>query len=142
MNISSEQKIFTLQEANAMLPLVRAIVGDIVKVATVVVETRRHLDDLRNRIGSRSTGSYQEEVDDIESSLVEDVHRLGELVKELRELGVEPKGLTEGLVDFPAMLDGEIVNLCWKFDEPEIKFWHTLAGGFPGRQPIADGDFD
>ena len=136
MNISSEQRLFTLEEANSMLPLVRAIVRDIVALSKTVVDRREHLDDLRSRPGKSSSAEYREEVEHIELELVNDVHRLGELLDELRELGVEPKGLTEGLVDFPAMLNGEVVNLCWKYDEPEIKFWHTLEAGFSGRQPL------
>ena len=71
-----------------------------------------------------------------EQELERDTQRLREYVEELRELGVEPKGALEGLVDFPAMIDGRLVFLCWKFDESEILYWHDLDGGFSGRQPL------
>jgi hypothetical protein len=64
---------------------------------------------------------------------------LQEYVEELRQLGVEPKNGPEGLVDFPAMLDGRPVFLCWKLGEPEVMFWHDLEAGFQGRQPLAAG---
>ena len=62
--------------------------------------------------------------------------RLREYVEELRALGVEPKSGTEGLVDFPALLDGRKVYLCWKLGESRVLFWHDLEAGFVGRQPL------
>lgn len=46
------------------------------------------------------------------------------------------KDIEQGLVDFPAVIDGQPVLLCWKGGEPEVAFWHTLEGGFPGRKPL------
>jgi len=56
-----------------------------------------------------------------------------------RHLGVEPKNGPEGLVDFPAVLDGRPVYLCWKLGEPEVLHWHDLDAGFRGRQPLTAG---
>ena len=58
---------------------------------------------------------------------------------ELRHLGVEPKNGPEGLVDFPAMIDGRPVYLCWKVGELEVLHWHDLDAGFRGRQPLTAG---
>jgi hypothetical protein len=49
---------------------------------------------------------------------------------------VEVKDIDEGLVDFPALQNGETVLLCWKLGEDEIRYWHTLEGGFAGRRPL------
>jgi hypothetical protein len=69
--------------------------------------------------------------------LEKDSRRVLEYVKELRELGIETKSVTEGLVDFPAILHGRMVYLCWKLGEPEVGFWHETDAGFRGRQPLA-----
>ena len=61
-------------------------------------------------------------------------------VEELRALGVEPKNGPEGLVDFPAMMEGRPVYLCWKLGEPEVLHWHDLDAGFRGRQPLTGHD--
>ena len=66
------------------------------------------------------------------------VDRVGRVLEELRELGAEPKGLAEGLVDFPAMIDGRIVYLCWKLGESKIRHWHEIDAGFSSRQPLAE----
>ena len=52
---------------------------------------------------------------------------------------MEPKGAVEGLVDFPAEMDGRIVYLCWKLGEPEVLHWHDLESGFAGRQSLVAG---
>ena len=79
---------------------------------------------------------YREEVAQIEDELEEDSRRLQEYVGELRGLGVEPKSATEGLVDFPALIDGHLVFLCWKLGEGEVLYWHELDSGFSGRHPL------
>jgi hypothetical protein len=80
---------------------------------------------------------YDDELAQIEDELAKDRKRLHEFVEELRQLGVEPKSGVDGIVDFPAMLDGELVYLCWKLGEAEILYWHALDSGYDGRQPVA-----
>ncbi len=73
----------------------------------------------------------------MEEELDKDSRRVLEYVEELRQLGVEAKSVTEGLVDFPAIAEGRMVYLCWKLGEPEVGFWHERDDGFGGRQPLA-----
>ena len=49
------------------------------------------------------------------------------------------RDLDRGLVDFPALLDGREIYLCWEEGEDEIGFWHEPDSGFAGRRPLADG---
>jgi hypothetical protein len=62
--------------------------------------------------------------------------RLQTLIEELDEIGVELKGIDEGLVDFPSERDGRVINLCWRMGEETIAWWHELDTGFAGRQPL------
>jgi hypothetical protein len=55
---------------------------------------------------------------------------------EIDAIGVQVKDLDTGLLDFPCLIDGETVLLCWKMGERRIEFWHTLDAGFRGRQPL------
>jgi hypothetical protein len=55
---------------------------------------------------------------------------------EIDEIGVQVKDLEKGLLDFPCMIDGQTVLLCWKLGEKEIGFWHTTEDGFAGRKPL------
>jgi hypothetical protein len=133
------RKIFTVEAANASLPLVRAIVTDLAQLSREVVERRERLGLL---LAGRERGAhdlYGEELSQIEEELEKDSQRLQEYVEELRLLGVEPKNGPDGLVDFPARLEGRPIYLCWKLGESEVLHWHELDAGFRGRQQLVAG---
>ena len=130
-------RVFTVDEANAMLPLVGAITRDLVELSREVVDRHQRVEHLKAGREVLSGDPYHDELAQIEEELAKDRRRLNEYVEELRHLGVEPKSGVEGIVDFPTLLNGEMVYLCWQSGEPEVMFWHTLEGGFAGRQPLA-----
>jgi hypothetical protein len=132
-------RLFTIEQANAMLPLVRAITNDLSALAKDVVERRHRLALLTTGRDLKPGDPYSDELAQMETELERDAIRLQEYVDELRELGVEPKGAVEGLVDFPSQMDGRIVLLCWKLGESEVLYWHDLDSGFGGRQPLTAG---
>ncbi len=129
-------RLFTLDQANAMLPLVRAIVRDIADLARELVDRKQRLELLVRDRPARKSELYSEELDQIEQDLEKDVQRLQAYVDELLELGVELKSPVDGLVDFPSIVDGKPALLCWKLDEPAVLYWHDLESGFAGRQTI------
>jgi hypothetical protein len=133
------RRTFSVREANASLPLIRAIVGDLVRLASDVMDRRQRLSALASRRKHQTGDPYGEEVTQIEEELDKDTLQLQEYVEELRQVGVEPKSATEGLVDFPAMIEGRPAYLCWKLGEPEVLYWHELEAGFLGRQPLTVG---
>jgi len=55
---------------------------------------------------------------------------------EIDATGVQVKDLDIGLLDFPCVVEGETVLLCWKLGEPAITHWHGVHEGFAGRKPI------
>jgi hypothetical protein len=132
-------RLFTIEQANAMLPLVKAICSDLATLARDVMERRHRLALLTAGRDLKPGDPYSDELTQMEGDLERDAVRLQEYVAELRELGVEPKGAVEGLVDFPCELDGRVVYLCWKLGEPEVLYWHDLDTGFSGRQPLTAG---
>ena len=134
--MAQQPKTFTVDEANTALPLVGAIVKDLVNLSRELIDRRERLSSLMAGRGSTPTDPYHEELIQIEEELDNDGRRLQGYVEELRELGVEPKSATEGLVDFPALREGRLVYLCWKLNEPEVLHWHELDAGFRGRQPM------
>jgi hypothetical protein len=138
MDSASDQpaKIFTIEQASAVLPLVKAITADIVQLSREVIDRRERLAVLTAGRTSKHQDLYGEELAQIEEELEKDTERLKEYVNELCDLGVEPKSGPEGLVDFPCLIDGRLAYLCWKHGEPEILYWHELDAGFQGRQPL------
>ena len=68
-----------------------------------------------------------------------DYYELTSLIGDINDKGIELRGLENGLVDFPALREnGEEVFLCWKVDEEDIEFWHSLDGGYIGRKHISE----
>lgn len=119
-----------------MLPLIRAITSDLVQQSREVLERHDRLSQLTNGRNLESGDPYTDELVQIQETLEKEAERVKEFVDELRALGAEPKSLTEGLVDFPSMMDGRLVHLCWKLGEDEVMHWHELDAGFDGRQPL------
>ena len=66
----------------------------------------------------------------------EAAERLVGIVNRIQETGVLVKDLDVGLVDFPSLVDGEEIYLCWKLGEDHIDFWHGIDEGFTGRKPL------
>lgn len=117
-----QTKYFTAREANQTLPLVKKIVADILTNGNTVRE-------LCTKIGTAA---------EAHPDVVRLMDQLEELFAELESLGCSYKdwNFTAGLVDFPAVLDGDEVCLCWKSDEPSVAFYHDLESGFAGRKAI------
>lgn len=129
-------RVFSLSEANACLPLLRVIVRDIVQMSNSILECRQRLDFLREGRDDFEQGMYEDELDHMEDSLESDAVQLKAYIAELHELGVEIKSLTEGQIDFPSLIGGQMVYLCWKFDEPTVDYWRELEDKFDKRQSI------
>jgi hypothetical protein len=133
------KRLFTVEQANAALPLVRSITADLVRLSRDVIERRERLAHLSAGRTVATADPYSEELAQIEEELEKDSAQLGEYVEELRALGVEPKSGPEGLVDFPSLMDERLVFLCWKLGENEVTNWHELDAGFRGRQSLVAG---
>jgi hypothetical protein len=123
---SRPKRRFTLAQANSALPLVRRIVGDIVKTHGLVLRLQAEME--------RAAGKDQATA---QSKLDESVHRLEDYVDELLEVGCELKDYQVGLIDFVGRHQAHDVYLCWKLGEEEIGYWHEINAGYAGRQPIA-----
>ncbi|MCB0834326.1 MAG: DUF2203 domain-containing protein [Bacteroidetes bacterium] len=66
-----------------------------------------------------------------------ELEELIDIVRDFEERGILIKSIEDGLIDFPSLrASGEEVYLCWKFNEEDILFWHTIEEGFNGRQPV------
>lgn len=131
--------LFTVESANRTLPLVRAIVRDLTRLYQQVVDRRARLDVLRNeRIEAAAVdGPYAEELAEIEKELDRDGRELERYLSELDELGVASRNAIHGVVGYPAMLDGRLIELCWVFGEDDVAFYHEIGSDPDERQPVA-----
>jgi len=130
------RKLFTVAEANAMLPLVRAITKDIVSRANELRDRQERMERIRNGPVKSAGEAHAAELGQAELELERDQQQLLEYQAELAKLGVELKDFFSGLVDFPSRMNDRIVYLCWRLDEPSVEHWHELETGFAGRQKL------
>jgi hypothetical protein len=124
-------KIFTVQEANALLPNVKSIVGGIQRA-------HRKLSTYRDEAKKASEAAEQGGggiTDGVAYAAI--LTKLTSHIAELETLGVQLKDFERGLIDFPSLRDGRIVLLCWQLGEgDELEWWHDVDAGFAGRTPL------
>ncbi len=135
--VEARPKFFSVEEANKALPLVKAIVGDIVRQIDLVNSHKQRLVELKNqrRRPGGPNDAYAEETAQSQADLELEEAQLITYVEELGQLGVELKG-PDGLCDFPSLRDGREIYLCWRLGEPIVRFWHEINAGFAGRQNL------
>jgi hypothetical protein len=124
---SRPKRRFTLAQANSALPLVRRIVGDIVKTHGLVLRLQADIEKANN---ARDQAATQTKLD-------ESVTRLEDYIEELSEVGCELKDYQVGLIDFVGRHQTRDVYLCWKLGEEKIGYWHEMNAGYSGRQPVS-----
>lgn len=125
-------KLFTVQEANELLPIVRP---KLEKIRDGYEKTKACRDSVKLAAqaatdaggGGLSGGTVY----------VQSLYEIGKLTTELNDLGIQLKDYSRGLIDFPTMRGGQMVLLCWQLGEDEqIEWWHEIETGFAGRKPL------
>ena len=124
-------KIFSLEEANALLPTVQGITKGIQRAHRQVFSYQNEAK-LAAEAAEQGGGGIEYGAD-YATLLV----RLTSLVSDLEALGVQLKDFGRGLVDFPSLREGRVVLLCWQLGEGDrIEWWHDVEAGFSGRTPL------
>ncbi|WP_022798917.1 DUF2203 domain-containing protein [Thermus islandicus] len=119
-------RIFTKEEADALLPELRRVLGEMRQAREELKEAQKRLPEARGLLRR----ALEEEARFLLGTLEADARYLA-------SLGVFLKDLDRGLVDFPARLGGEVVFLCWQEGEPEVAHYHPLSGGYAERRPLS-----
>jgi len=131
--------LFSLDEAERTLPLLRRILADL------KAEHARWRDALAEYelLAANVRADRGESMDLIQAraAMSEAASRINGFLGELEAIGVLFKGFEEGLVDFYALRDDRLVLLCWKDGEDHISYWHDVDAGFAGRQRIDAAEF-
>jgi hypothetical protein len=123
--LEQEIRLFSRDEAERMLPLVRSIVRG-------MMEDHAERQALLDRLDpGDEVARVRPEIDALTDRLVEGA-------RELERLGAEFKGVELGLVDFPTLRDGQLAYLCWQYGEDRIRFWHSVETGYAGRRPLVE----
>jgi hypothetical protein len=131
------ERLFTPAEVDALLPRLSEIVEHAMERHRQATALHRHLREEQSRI-SRSGGGlidqrdWKARAERLDGLTIE----VRQLLQEILNLGGVTKDLEMGLVDFPGQVGDETVNLCWKFGETAVRFWHGLHEGYAQRKPL------
>jgi hypothetical protein len=135
--VSVAERYFSPGEVEALIPALSEIMGDVMSARAEATAVRETMNAEQQRIAMGGGAPvdqtfWRQAREDVEragrrmQARAEDVERLGGVIKDLEM----------GLVDFPHLRNGEVVNLCWKHGETAIEYWHGLDEGFAKRKPL------
>jgi hypothetical protein len=122
------EKHYTRDEANALLPQIRKWLQHLNQVREELHRYEKRLSGLTeqgNDSGGETVNSWIRALADMQATLAE---------FQRRQIFI--KDLERGLLDFPALIGGREVFLCWEADEEAVEFWHDLETGYGGRERL------
>lgn len=123
-------KIFTLDEANELIPEMRRKLQRLQQLYSAIGEMR---ESAKAAASSSEFGGGMKGG----SGYVRSLYEVGKITTEIHDAGVQLKDYERGLIDFPTMRGGRMVLLCWQLDEgDQIEWWHDTEAGFAGRQRL------
>lgn len=138
----SNPKILTLAEANAALPKTRQLLQRLQRLRHQMVDGEQQHEEPSRELAAGNGHSRAALQDQLHAGSARQDRLVAEAETTFNQLGAcgaVLKDLESGLVDFYGERAGEVVLLCWRLGEDmRIRYWHTLEGGFAGRQAVDD----
>jgi hypothetical protein len=137
-------RVFSIEEVDAMVPKLNALVGaQLARQATIdelLDQLTSHTGTLPSTLGPEANDSDAVTAikGDLRASFSE--YKLG--WDEIQALGAIVKDPKTGLLDFYGRIDGKLVWLCWRYGETELGYYHDLDAGFTGRRALAGATRD
>jgi len=132
-------RTFTLREAQSMLPVLESLLRKSIESKSLIEEVDQEFNDLSERIFLNGGTLVDVRACAVRKAAREKaIQSAKDTLSEINAIGVQVKDLEVGLLDFPCLVDGEIVLLCWRMGEPSITHWHGAEEGYAGRRPIDD----
>jgi hypothetical protein len=126
------ERLFTLAEALQTLPAAAHALLQVQEWKAELEDRSAALEQLLN--ATEGNGHLAQDIAEARAALQEAASELDRSFRVMDALGVELKGIENGLLDFPSMRDGRVVYLCWRQGEETIAYWHDVDAGFAGRQ--------
>ena len=130
-------RTFTLSEAQAMLPVLESLLRKAMEDKKTVETIEAEFQQIRNRV--QLYGGLRLQIVPLARRHAEfdkAAKQVKDALAEVESIGAQVKDLDIGLLDFPCVVEGETILLCWKLGEEKIAHWHGTDEGFAGRKPI------
>src|SRR5215471_11826951 len=133
------ERTFTLEEAQTLIPVLESLLRSAMEGKKLIQEVEAELQETGSRI-FLSGGSNVDVLRLARRKAQRDkaTQTVKDSLAEINATGVQVKDLDIGLLDFPCLIEDQIILLCWKLGENKITHWHGLSEGFRGRKPIDD----
>lgn len=131
------ERSFTLDEAQSLLPILESLLRTAIDGKKLIEAVDAELQELAHRVflsGGLSINIVQ--LARRKAEREKTIQRVKDAMAEIDAIGVQVKDLDIGLLDFPCVVEGHTVLLCWKLGEKGITHWHGETEGFAGRKPI------
>lgn len=132
------ERTFKLDEANMLLPVLEALLKRAMDGKELIEVVDQELQNLAHKIFL--CGGLLLDIVAVAQRKAERekaLQRIKDAVSEIHSTGVQVKDLDIGLLDFPCVVNGETVLLCWKYGEGhKVRHWHGMTEGYAGRKPI------
>ena len=130
-------RTFTLEEAQSLLPVLESLLRSALKSKKLIEEVDAEMQATAHKVFLKG-GTFLNIVHLARRKAEREkaLQRVKDAVAEVDATGVQVKDLDIGLLDFPCMVDGDVVLLCWKLGEKGITHYHGTNDGFAGRKPI------
>jgi hypothetical protein len=135
------ERMFTREEVEEMIPVLTEIMDTVMASHTEAGALRDRIRAEEARVSMSGGAMIDRQAWHAAAERLK--HLAGDIdnaLTRIAELGGVPKDLTLGLVDFPHLREGQVVNLCWKHGEREIRYWHGLDEGYASRKPLERGE--
>jgi len=130
-------RFFTLQQAQKALPEVESAIREAISLKAEYQRAEAEWQGFARRVALQG-GVMADHSQLLEQKKHRESTALGlkQAIERIHESGCLVKDLDIGLIDFPTLLRGEEVYLCWRLGESGIRFWHGVSEGFRGRKEI------
>ncbi len=132
-------KTFSLEDAQALVPVLESLLRRAMDGKRRIEETEKQFQALHRDAFLR--GGMRLDIvrlSRVRAESDKSIQVVKDTIAEIESTGAQVKDLDTGLLDFPCVVDGETILLCWKLGEPRIAHWHSIEEGFAGRKPIDD----
>lgn len=131
------ERTFTLDEAHTLLPVLESLLRASISGKKLMEEIDAEMQSLTQRIFLNG-GTHVDVIATArrKAERAKAEQRAKDALAEIDSIGVQVKDIDTGLLDFPCVVEGRVVLLCWRMGETSITHWHGTQEGFAGRKPI------
>lgn len=134
-----EKRYFTVREVEALIPRLEDLMRRVVEAQAETGRLRKALEAAQRRVVLAGGSRLQPEWWRRHRAGIDAASRqVRARLRDIMATGGVPKDLELGLIDFLGQVGGRDVNLCWRYGEKQVRFWHGLDEGYAGRKPIPD----